>query len=173
MSQKPETLLWNRIKSKIPPNWNTTRIENRYGGGVPDVHICAEAIPFWVELKITKTNAINISAQQIAWNYAYCRSGGVSFYLVHPLLSPHLYLFDGLHGRELVKSGLRGVDLGSGSGVKPIWSGDSESGILVGMFEAARSRVGVGSGQVGVGSGREPKTESGWPGSGVYGSFKR
>ena len=168
MSQKPETLLWNRIKSKIPPSWNTTRIENRYGGGVPDVHLCAEAIPFWLELKTTKTNAINISSHQIAWNYAYCKSGGVSFYLVHPLLSPHLYLFDGVHGRELAKSGLRGVDLGSGSGsgVKPLWSGDSESGLVVGMLEVARSRVGVGieSGRVGVGV---PAAKVSWPDPGI------
>lgn len=104
--------------------------------------MCAEGAPFWLELKITKTNAINISSHQIAWNYAYCMSGGVSFFLVHPLSSPHLYLFDGLHGRELVKSGLRGVDLGSGSGVKPLWSGDNESELVVGMFEIAFSRVG-------------------------------
>jgi hypothetical protein len=124
-----------------------------------------------VELKTTKTNAINISSHQIAWNYAYCKSGGVSFYLVHPLSSPHLYLFDGVHGRELVKSGLRGVDTGSGSGVKPLWSGDSESGVVVGMLEIARSRVGgqVGSGrgswseEVGSGSG----VKESWPGPGV------
>ena len=130
-----------------------------------------------MELKTTKTNAINISSHQIAWNYAYCKSGGVSFYLVHPLSSPHLYLFDGVHGRELVKSGLRGVDTGSGSGVKPLWSGDSESGVVVGMLEIARSRVGgqVGSGaksgwgpwseEVGSGSGSGVKES--WPGPGV------
>ena len=120
-----------------------------------------------MELKTTKTNAINISSHQIAWNYAYCKSGGVSFYLLHPLLSPHLYLFDGVHGRELAKSGLRGVDTGSGSGVKPLWSGDSESGLVVGMLEVARGRVGdqVGSGREsrsGAQSGRVP-----WPGPGV------
>jgi len=123
-----------------------------------------------VELKTTKTNAINISSHQIAWNYAYCKSGGVSFYLVHPLSSPHLYLFDGVHGRELVKSGLRGVDTGSGSGVKPLWSGDSESGVVVGMLEIARSRVG---GQVGSGakSGRGPWSEEVGSGSGVKESW--
>jgi hypothetical protein len=78
-------------------------------------------------------------------------SGGVSFFLVHPLSSPHLYLFEGVHGRGLLKSGLRGVDTGSGSGIQPLWSGDSESGLVVGMLEAARSRVGSGR----VGSGRE------------------
>ena len=85
-------------------------------------------------------------------------SGGVSFFLVHPLSSPHLYLFDGLHGRELAKSGLRGVDLGSGSGIRPLWSGDSESELVVGMFDIAFSRVGSrcrprrGPGRVQVGS---------------------
>jgi len=169
MTQKPETLLWNRIKSKIPSHWNITRIENRYGGGVPDVHICAEGVPFWVELKVTKTNAINISSHQIAWNYAYCKSGGVSFFLVHPLCSPHLYLFDGIHGRELAKGGLRSVNLGSGSvgsgsGLRPLWSGSGESGLVVGMHEIARTRFGVGSGM--VGSGNEVGVGS-WPGPGV------
>ena len=75
-------------------------------------------------------------------------SGGVSFFLVHPLSSPHLYLFDGVHGRGLLKSGLRGVDTGSGSGagVRGLWSGDSESGLVVGMLEAARRQVGSGVG---------------------------
>ena len=63
------------------------------------------------------------------------------------------------------------MDLGSGSGVKPLWSGDSESGLVVGMLEVARGRV---EGRVGdrvegrVGSGLDP-----WPGVGVYGSFKK
>ena len=106
-------------------------------------------------------------------------SGGVSFYLVHPLSSPHLYLFGGVHGRELLKSGLRGVDLGSGSGLRPLWSGDNESGLVVGMLEAARglvlshlqgrgSRSGRESGR-GSRSGRESGRESRypWPGPGV------
>ena len=83
-----------------------------------------------MELKVTKANAINISSHQVAWNYAYCMSGGVSFFLVHPLSSPHLYLFGGVHGRELLKSGLRGVGLGSGLGVRPRWAGDNESGLV-------------------------------------------
>ena len=91
-----------------------------------------------MELKVTKANAINISSHQVAWNYAYCMSGGVSFFLVHPLSSPHLYLFGGVYGRELLKSGLRGVDLGSGLGIRPLWSGDNESGLVVGLLEAAR-----------------------------------
>jgi len=104
-----------------------------------------------MELKVTKTNAINISPHQIAWNHAYCQAGGVSFFLIHPLLSHGLYLFDGIKGRELAKSGLRGISLEPGSGVVPLWSGESESGLLVGALEIARSRVGVGISRVGVG----------------------
>jgi len=166
MTQKAETLLWARIKAKVPPHWNTTRIENRFGGGVPDVHVCAEGVPFWMELKVTKTNAINISPHQIAWNHAYCQAGGVSFFLIHPLLSHGLYLFDGIKGRELAKSGLRGISLEPGSGVVPLWSGESESGLLVGALEIARSRV--GSGSVGSGSGSKPSlAPASWPGPGV------
>ena len=84
------------------------------GGGVPDVHMCAEGYPFWVELKTTKTNRINISSGQIAWNHAYWRSGGVSFFLVHPLKGRNLYLFAGDKGRELATHGL--AVRGSGSG---------------------------------------------------------
>jgi len=120
---------------------------------VPDVHVCAEGVPFWMELKVTKTNAINISPHQIAWNHAYCQAGGVSFFLIHPLLSHGLYLFDGIKGRELAKSGLRGISLEPGSGVVPLWSGESESGLLVGALEIARSRVGSGRDQSGRGRG--------------------
>ena len=98
--------MWNRLKENLPKHWNTTRIENRYGGGIPDVHICADGFSFWVELKVTKTNRIAISSHQVGWNYAYYRSGGVSFYLVTPLLSPHLYLFGGDQGPDLIKGGM-------------------------------------------------------------------
>jgi hypothetical protein len=121
-----------------------------------------------MELKVTKTNAINISPHQIAWNHAYCQAGGVSFFLIHPLLSHGLYLFDGIKGRELAKSGLRGISLEPGSGVVPLWSGESESGLLVGALEIARSRVGSGSGSVGSGSGSKPSlAPASWPGPGV------
>ena len=143
--------MWNRLKENLPKHWNTTRIENRYGGGIPDVHICADGFAFWVELKITKTNGINISSHQVAWNYGYVRSGGVSFYLVSPLLSPHLYLFGGEYGRELKLHGL--ATTGSGTVVPCAWSGDTWSG-LIGAMTSGRDRVGLsGSGFGTIGSG--------------------
>ena len=154
------------MKEKIPPHWNTTRIENRYGGGIPDVHVCAEGCSFWIELKVTKTNRLNISSHQVAWNYAYYKSGGVSFFLAHPLSSPNLYLFGGDHGRELVKHGLRTVSSGSETGtvVPCLWSGPDWSGLVGSLIGISRGRVGV-HGRVSndpVGSGRGQWSGSGW-----------
>ena len=135
----------------MPKSWHTTRIENRYGGGVPDVHVCAEGIPFWIELKTTKTNRVNVSAHQVAWNFAYCQSGGVSFYLVKALSSSNLYLFDGVHGRGLMEHGLKSGrsgsgEVGSGTIVPCLWSGDSWSGLLDHMIGVGRDRVAPAAG---------------------------
>jgi hypothetical protein len=85
--------------------------------------VCAEGLPFWIELKATKSNRVNVSAHQVAWNFAYSRSGGVSFFLVRTLAADNLYLFDGVHGRGLAEHGLRSGSgsglVGSGSEVKP------------------------------------------------------
>ena len=117
--------MWNNLRSNLPKSWNTTRIENRFGGGIPDVHVCAESLPFWIELKVTKTNRVNVSAHQVAWNFAYCQSGGVSFYLVKALERSNLYLFDGVHGRGLAEHGLKSGRVGDSD------SGSVGSGTLV------------------------------------------
>ena len=117
----------------MPPSWNTTRIENRYGGGIPDVHVCVGGHPFWIELKTTKNNRINLSAHQVAWLFSYSQSGGVGFILVRHLEHRSMYLFDGVHGRGLAEHGFRAVDLGpgpngSGSGLKGSGPDGSGSG---------------------------------------------
>ena len=154
--------MWNNLRAKMPKSWNTTRIENRFGGGIPDVHVCAEGLPFWIELKTTKTNRVNVSAHQVAWNFAYSQAGGVSFFLVAALSSTNLYLFDGVHGRGLAEHGLKSGSVGSvgsgsvgsgsgsvgsgsvGSGtvVPCLWSGSVGSGLLVGMLDIVRGRLG-------------------------------
>ena len=143
----------------MPKSWNTTRIENRFGGGIPDVHVCAEGLPFWIELKITKTNRVNVSAHQVAWNFAYSQSGGVSFFLVAALASSNLYLFDGVHGRGLAEHGLktgRVGDHGSGSGqvgsgsvgsgtmVPCLWSGSDQVELQESMLDIVRGRIAPG-----------------------------
>ena len=160
--------MWNNLRAKMPKNWNTTRIENRFGGGIPDVHVCAEGLPFWIELKVTKTNRVNVSAHQVAWNFAYSQSGGVSFFLVAALASSNLYLFDGVHGRGLAEHGLKSGrvgdsdsgsvgsgSVGSGTMVPCLWSGSDQVGLREAMLEFARQRIG------------QPGPRAHWPGPGV------
>ena len=128
----------------MPPHWFPTRIENRVGEGVPDVFVCAEGLPFWLELKVTKTNRINISSGQIGWNYALYKSGGVSFFLIEVLSSNNLYLFEGKEGRGLKDNGL--AITGSGLVVPCLWSGSDWSGLFGTMLDVVGSRVGVKSG---------------------------
>ena len=149
--------MWNNLRSKMPKSWNTTRIENRYGGGIPDVHVCAEGLPFWIELKVTKTNRVNVSAHQVAWNFAYSQSGGVSFFLVAALASSNLYLFDGVHGRGLAEHGLKtgrvgsvgsvgsgSGQVGSGTMVPCLWSGSDQVGLREAMLDIVRGRIAPG-----------------------------
>ena len=154
--------MWNNLRSKMPKSWNTTRIENRYGGGIPDVHVCAEGLPFWIELKVTKTNRVNVSAHQVAWNFAYSQSGGVSFFLVAALERSNLYLFDGVHGRGLAEHGLKtgrvgdhgSGSVGSGSGqvgsvgsgtmVPCLWSGSDQVELQESMLDIVRGRIAPG-----------------------------
>ena len=160
--------MWNNLRSNLPKSWNTTRIENRFGGGIPDVHVCAEGLPFWIELKVTKTNRVNVSAHQVAWNFAYCQSGGVSFYLVKALERSNLYLFDGVHGRGLAEHGLKSGrvgdsdsgsvgsgSVGSGTMVPCLWSGSDQVELQESMLEFARQRIG------------QPGPRAHWPGPGV------
>ena len=177
--------MWNNLRAKMPKNWNTTRIENRFGGGIPDVHVCAEGLPFWIELKVTKTNRVNVSAHQVAWNFAYNQSGGVSFFLIAALASTNLYLFDGVHGRGLADHGLKSGrvgdhgsgsvgsgsgSVGSGSGrvgdhgsgsvgsgtmVPCLWSGSDQVGLQEAMLDFTRRRIG------------QPAPRDLWPGPGV------
>ena len=147
MSQKPETLFWNNLKKSLPKTWHISRIENRYGGGIPDVYICADGKSFWLELKVTKNHRVSISSHQIAWHYAHYRAKGVSFFLVKTLSSPTLYLFDGVRGRELLDQGLRvgvrdsgcpvgdsGLPIrGSGAGISGRVSGADDSGSGFGL----------------------------------------
>jgi hypothetical protein len=72
-----------------------------------------------MELKTTKSNAVNLSPHQVAWNMAYFARGGANFFLVKALSTKHLYLFEGNQGPSLSQGGLiaaegeRFEDLGS------------------------------------------------------------
>ena len=117
----PEANFWNTIRRNLPNNCHTTRIENRHGGGVPDVHVVWAGLVFWLELKTTKNNTVRISPQQIAWNTAYSRSGGLSFILVKHLSSGDLILFRGARALDIATSGLAAKAEFRGSGFGELW----------------------------------------------------
>lgn len=101
-----EANFWNTVKTNLPKNSHHTRIENRHGGGVPDVHVVWDGLGFWIELKVTKTNHVLLSPPQIAWNTAYSLRGGVNFILVKQAPRGDVFLFDGADALEISEVGL-------------------------------------------------------------------
>ena len=71
MSKKPETLFSNQLIKNLN-NVFWTRIENKHGGGVPDLYGTYNNKSAFLELKIkTKQNKVLISPLQISWNYKH------------------------------------------------------------------------------------------------------
>jgi len=106
MSRGPEANFWNTLRANLPKNSFATRIENKHGGGVPDVHMVWDGLPLWMELKVAKSNAVNVSPHQIAWNMAYFARGGLSFYLVKRSVERDILLFGADQGPELARGGI-------------------------------------------------------------------
>jgi len=106
MSRGPEANFWSMLRSNLPKNTYATRIENKHGGGVPDVHLLWEGLPVWIELKVSKSNAVKVSPHQAAWHMAYHSRGGLSFFLVKALSTGALVLFEGSEGPNLLAGGL-------------------------------------------------------------------
>jgi hypothetical protein len=109
------------------------------------VHFAWSGLVFWMELKTTKNNTVRISPQQIAWNTAYSRNGGLSFILVKHLSSGDLFLFEGAQSLEIGRNGLRTGAMFRGSGHQDLWAAVRASGI--GHLESVLSGLrGSGSG---------------------------
>jgi hypothetical protein len=106
MSQGPEAKFWKSVRASLPNKAFATRIENKHGGGVPDVHVVWDGLPFWLELKVTKKYAVNVSPHQIAWHMAYHARGGLSFFLVRGPSPKDIYLFGGEKGVDLLEKGV-------------------------------------------------------------------
>ena len=117
-----ESNFWKTVKRNLPSDCHATRIENRHGGGIPDTYIIWNGLSFWIELKVMKGNKILLSPNQIAWNSAYCRKGGVSFILAKHPKQKSIYLFDGIRASELLDNGLRTMNLYSGKDYKELFS---------------------------------------------------
>ena len=103
MTTKPETIFGREIMKNINAQW--TRIENRHGGGVPDLYGIKGGVSIWLELKCIKKNSINVSPLQISWNFNHFQQNGKNYYLVQDTRSKVIKLYDGDKGRELKEQG--------------------------------------------------------------------
>mgnify|MGYP003680435881 CR=1 FL=1 len=105
MTVKPESNFWRLLKKHIPAYWD--RIENRHGGGTPDLIGIREGVTIFIELKCIKQNSINISPLQISRNINIFQHGGKNYYLVQDTRSKVLKLYGGDKGRELKEQGFK------------------------------------------------------------------
>ena len=105
MTAKIESNFGREIMKNINAQW--TRIENRHGGGIPDIYGIRDGVVIWLELKCIRQNSINISPMQIQWNIKRFGRGGKNYYLVRDTRSKVIKLYDGDKGRELKRDGFR------------------------------------------------------------------
>ena len=78
----PEAKLWKALKPLLEAEkCMTTRIENRHGGGLPDVDVSSPAGSFKIELKVAEKIFIRLSDMQIAYNTLLTHKHGLSFIL--------------------------------------------------------------------------------------------
>ena len=105
MSKKPETLFSNQLIKNLKEVF-FTRIENKHGGGIPDLYCTYNNKSAFLELKIkTKQNNILISPLQISWNYKHFLQNPINFYLVNDPRRKVYELYNGDKGRELLEKG--------------------------------------------------------------------
>ena len=105
MTVKPESNFGRLLMKNIDAQWS--RIENRHGGGIPDIYGIRDGVVIWLELKCIKQNSINLSPLQISWNYNNSRNGGKNYYIVQDTRSKVLKLYGGNKGRELKELGFK------------------------------------------------------------------
>ena len=99
------------------------RIENRHGGGVPDVHGLIDKLPFWAELKVTKLQHLKISPHQVAWHTAYWARGGLSFFLLKAPSPRCFVLFPGSVSIDLAQKPWSEVQGHSFEDLGSMWGG--------------------------------------------------
>lgn len=143
----PEARLWKTLKPLLErERCLCTRIENRHGGGLPDVCVSSPVGIFMVELKITEKILVRLSDMQIAYNTLLTHKHGLSFILAEdpgrskPLQNANPFLQIANLQTPSEDQGPRTEDqVGSGRGR----SGRGQSGL------GPRTSVGSGRGQSG------------------------
>ena len=105
-----ESNFYKQLRTNTPEVlW--TRIENRHGGGIPDLNGLYDGRDFWVELKITTTNKVRLSPTQISWHYNRGLYGGRSFILVKNTKTKEIKLFNNTDVRKLALEGFQSNSL--------------------------------------------------------------
>lgn len=135
----PEARLWKTLKPLLErERCLCTRIENRHGGGLPDVDVSSPVGMFKIELKVAEKILIRLSDMQIAYNTLLTHKHGLSFILAEDPGRSHAVSFVGLF-EDQGPSTEDPVGSGRGSGTK----GRGQSGL------EPRTSVGSGRGQSG------------------------
>ncbi len=100
---KLESKFYNELK-RITPQIRWTRIENTSVFGTPDLLGYNDSGRFFtVELKVSKSNKVNLSPHQISFHITHPKN---SFILVKSLGQRSVKLYSGSVVRELAASGL-------------------------------------------------------------------
>ena len=143
----PEARLWKTLKPLLErERCLCTRIENRHGGGLPDVDVSSPVGMFKVELKVAEKIFIRLSDMQIAYNTLLTHKHGLSFILAEDpgrsQTTSFVKLFEDQGPGAEVGSG-RGPSTEVGSGRGSRTKGRGQSGL------EPRTSVGSGRGQSG------------------------
>ncbi len=100
----PERKFYQKIKRAFS-NFSLIRLENNSLHGTPDLLVCnANGHFFTIELKVTKSNKVNLSPHQIAFHVKHPHN---TFIMVEALGSGSVKLFRGSRIMELVACGLK------------------------------------------------------------------
>tara|TARA_R110000787_G_scaffold52029_1_gene122797 strand:- start:309 stop:737 length:429 start_codon:yes stop_codon:yes gene_type:complete len=106
---QPEKLFWQQVRKNLT-EFSWIRLESRVNHGIPDVLGCTkEGIYFTTELKVTKSNKVNLSPHQIAYHEE--RKNSCAFILVKRLLESNprkstVHIYGAEQVRDLAVKGL-------------------------------------------------------------------
>ena len=101
---KLESKFYNELK-RITPQIRWTRIENTSVSGTPDLlGYNSSGHYFTVELKVSRSNKVNLSPHQIAYHITHPKN---SFILVKSLAACTVKLYEGSRVKELAACGLK------------------------------------------------------------------
>jgi len=101
---KLESKFYNELK-RITPQIRWTRIENTSVSGTPDLlGYNNSGHYFTVELKVSRSNKVNLSPHQIAYHITHPKN---SFILVKSLAARDVKLYEGSRVKKLAACGLK------------------------------------------------------------------